>query len=184
MSPVQGRVNERSHADLASWHREVVARDGLVYAIRPIHRDDGERERAFILNLSSESRYSRLLHAVRDPPPDMIDRFVNVDYQRQMAFVATVGAPAAEHFIGVARYACDEQDCEFAVVVADEWQDHGVATSLLQLLFEYARAQGVRRVHCYTLAQNYRMLALARDLGLRTPRSEGDGAMVRLARDL
>ena len=177
-------MNEESQPDLTPWHRQAETRDGLAYAIRPIRRDDWQRERAFILSLSAESRYNRLLHAVRDPSPDLIERFVNIDYRQQMAFVASVGALAAERFIGVARYAGDAQDCEFAVVVADEWQDRGVATSLLQLLFEYARSQGMRRVHCYVLAQNRRMLDLARDLGLDTLQVDGDGAVVTAVRDL
>jgi RimJ/RimL family protein N-acetyltransferase len=62
--------------------------------------------------------------------------------------------------------------------------DRGVATSLLQVLFEYARAQGVSRVHCYILAQNRRMIDLARDLGLSISRTAGDGAMVTSFRNL
>lgn len=176
-------MNGEPQPDLTPWHRQAETRDGLTYTIRPIRRDDWQREREFILSLSAESRYNRLLHAVREPPSDLIESFVNVDYRQQMAFVATIGAPAAEHFIGVARYAGDAQDCEFAVVVADEWQDRGVATRLLQLLFEYARSQGMSRVHCYVLAQNRRMLDLARDLGLRSLHND-DGAMVTAVRDL
>jgi acetyltransferase len=143
--------------------------DGVPYHIRPIHPDDAERERAFIRELSDESRHNRFMHAFREAPTALIDRFVHVDQDRTMALVALTGSGADERIIGVARYAMTDEtarECEFAVTVADAWQGRGIGTTLARALFEHARTRGFRRIYGTILMSNTRMQALARYLGL------------------
>ena len=106
--------------------------DGVAYRVRPIRRDDAERERQFILGLSAESRFQRLMYTLREPSDELIAHLVNVDGHRDAALVAVTGDGAGEHIIGVARYAAeaDSQACEFAVAVTDAWQCRGVGTTL------------------------------------------------------
>jgi hypothetical protein len=95
-----------SRADYAAqWQRTARTRDGIDYRIRPIRIEDAERDRAFIIHLSEASRYKRLMGSVREPSQELIDRFVRIDYQHDMAFVAVVDQLGAERIIGVARYA-------------------------------------------------------------------------------
>jgi acetyltransferase len=63
----------------------------VTYRIRPICAEDAARERAFIMGLSPESRYEWMMYTMREPSPDLVDRFVQVDYHHNMAFVAVVG---------------------------------------------------------------------------------------------
>jgi acetyltransferase len=142
---------------------------GIEYRIRPIAREDAERERAFIMSLSRESRFQRLMYTLNEPSAEFVARLVDVDQHRDMALVAVLGEGPAEKIIGVARYAADPggQDCEFAVAVADEWQCRGIGTTLSKLLFEYAAHQGFRSIYGTVLADNRRMLELAEWLGLR-----------------
>ena len=113
---------------------------GPDYRIRPIRSDDAARERAFILSLSPESRFQRLMYTMREPSEEFVARLVNVDQHRDMALVAVIGEGAAEKIIGVARYAADANgpDCEFAVAVSDEWQCRGIGSTLTKMLFEHA----------------------------------------------
>jgi acetyltransferase len=145
----------------------VSTRDGTEYFIRPIVPEDAEREIAFVRSLSTESRYKRLMYGLREPSRAMVEPYVNVDYDRHMALIALHGVPGHEQIIGVARYASDDGGGahEFAVVVTDEWQGRGVGTRLLEDLFEYARAHGVRRLYGQVLHDNVPMLSLARKLG-------------------
>jgi acetyltransferase len=161
-------------------------RDGAQYRIRPIRADDLERERAFIRGLSGASRHSRMLGAVRDPPADLLERFVRVDYRDCMALLALRDSGADEHIIGVARYAAAPggSECELAVTVADEWQARGVGATLCRLLIEYARAQGLRLMSGTVLATNVPMIALARRLGMRISRSAEDPALLRISLEL
>lgn len=153
--------------------------DGVPYRIRPIRTDDAQRERDFICALSTQSRYQRFLHNLREPGDALIARLVNVDYRRTMALVAVVGEGAAERIIATAQYAADnDQECEFAVVVADDWQCRGVGTTLVPLLFDYAARAGFEVIYGTILADNPRMIELAQWLGLTvdTPR-HGDSTV-------
>jgi acetyltransferase len=170
----------------AQWQRVARTRDGVDYRIRPIRIEDAERDRAFIIHLSEASRYKRLMGSLREPSQELIDRFVCIDYQHDMAFVAVVDQLGAERLIGVARYGAgpDKTDAEFAVAVADEWQSRGVGTTLMRLLLEYAHAQGLRRLHGLILASNDRMLELARKLQLKIRSLPDDQTVLEAARDL
>jgi acetyltransferase len=97
-----------------------------------------------------------------------------------------VGKGAQERFIAVARYAADAggQDCEFAIVVADDWQCRGIGTTLAPLLFEHAARQGFRSIYGHVLADNSRMIELARHLGLTVEAREKGETTVRASRTL
>jgi acetyltransferase len=150
------------------WPRAARMEGGVAYRIRPIRADDAERERDFILSLSPESRFQRLMYTLREPSAEFVARLVNVDQHHDMALVAVLGEESAEKIIGVARYSADEdgRDCEFAVAVADAWQCRGIGTTLTKLLFEYAAQKGFRSIYGTVLASNQRMLELAEWLGL------------------
>src|SRR5579871_2649044 len=139
----------------SNWGCTATTLDGVEYHVRPIRPDDAQRDRAFISALSPQSRYRRMMGAVRELSPALLDRFVNVDYERDMAFVAHIGDGPDERIIGVARYAADASgpDCEFAVAVLDLWQGRGVGARLMGLLIEYARQRGIHRLHSQILPE-------------------------------
>jgi acetyltransferase len=142
--------------------------DGTAFEVRPIRPDDAQREREFIAALSPATRYQRFQHDLREPDAGLIERFVNVDQHRTMALVAVAKQRGRERIVGVARYAADnDQECEFAVVVADDWQGRGVGTTLIPLLFEHAAREGFEVIYGMVLADNERMMDLAKWLGLR-----------------
>jgi len=161
------------------WERTAHTRDGILYRIRPIRPDDSERERIFIETLSPESRYTRLMSTMGTPAPELVERFVHVDYRRSMAFVGIEGSGDAERIIAVARYAQDRAArSEFAVAVLDEWQSRGVGAELSKLLFEYARQHGIGSLFAIILAGNRPMIDLAHWLGMTTEPSPGDPGLI------
>jgi len=142
-------------------------RDGTDIVIRPVGPEDAEREQDFVRALSLESRYFRFMTTLRELPPDMLQRFTHPDFQRELALAAVIGGPTHARFIGVARCVADSDrtSAEFAVAVADEWQNRGVGTRLLCELMRAARAIGLRRIWGDVLASNMRMLGLMVSLG-------------------
>jgi len=175
---VVGLHHAGTAGDRGKWPRWAKTRDGVEYRIRPIRPDDLERDRSFINNLSASSRYNRMMGLMREPSAELLDHFVHVDYRREMALVAVVGEGADESIIAVARYGGNTSHCEFAIVVADEWQSRGIGTTLSQLLFAYAKTHGVRRMYAVLLADNARMLKLADDLHMDVRRSADDNTVV------
>ncbi len=167
------------------WTRVATTRDNATYRIRPIRAEDAARERAFIMGLSAESRYERMMYTMGEPSPELVDRFVRVDYHHNMAFVAVIGQDDDERIIGVARYAANgDEGYEFAVVITDEWQARGVAATLSRLLFDYARIEGIRTLHAKILVSNNHMIEFAHWLGMSTRFSPEDSMVVRASVDL
>lgn len=166
------------------WPKYQRTRDGVEYRIRPLRVDDFERDRRFLIELSPDSRYNRMLGFMADPSAKLVEHLVNVDYRHSMALAAVIGAGVDESIIAVARYEGEPDRCEFAVAVADEWQSRGVGTTLSNLLFDYAKAHGVRRIYAVTFACNHRMLKLARDLDMNTHSASHDATVVEAWRTL
>lgn len=137
-------------------------------------------EFAFVCGLSRDSGYNRLLSA-RKLSAREIRRLTRIDYDKEMAYIATSGSGAQARMLGVARYVKDEAvgGAEFAVVVADAWQGRGVGTLLLRVLQEHARGAGVANLHGITLATNNAMYYLGRKLGF-AQRADPHDATVRL----
>ena len=170
----------------AQWTRVEHTLDGVEYRIRPIRAEDLQRDRDFIMGLSEESRYTRMMGTMREPSADLLERFVHVDYHRDMAFVAVISEQENERIIGVARYAADNSgpDCEFAVAVMDAWQARGVGATLTRLLFDFARTQGVHKLHGDIMVSNGRMVELVHWLGMKTEHSPNDGTLLEASREL
>ena len=72
-----------------------------------------------------------------------------------------------ERQVGSARFARlpDNVSCEFAVVVADDWQRHGVASELMRRLIAHASTLGLTRMTGSVLSDNVRMLRFSERLG-------------------
>jgi acetyltransferase len=126
-----------------------------------------------------------MMNGMSDPSPELINKFVVLDYDRSMAFAALVGEGAGERFVGVARYAVDgEAQCEYAVSVLDSWQSRGVGSALTALLFDYARSRGIKNLHCEILATNQRMIDFAKWLGMSLHRRALDACIIEGTRTL
>jgi acetyltransferase len=143
------------------------AKDGSQVTIRPIKPEDVRMEQEFVKALSPESRYMRFMNTIREVSPAQLIRLTQIDYDREMAFVATIDEDGMEKELGVVRYATnpDGESCEFAIVVADDWQGKGLARRLMGTLIDTARSGGLRYMHGDFLAENSRMLAFVASLG-------------------
>lgn len=147
--------------------------DGTEVVMRPIRPEDAEAEIEFVEGLSPQSRRMRFQSALRTLTPTMLARFTQIDYDREMALVAMVDDGGREKEVGVARYIRlpDGVSCEYAIVVADEWQGRGLGYALMERLIEVAGERGVKRMMGYVLAKNSGMLKMCEELGFRI---EGD----------
>jgi len=162
------------------------APNGKQVTIRPIRAADFELEKAFVSGLSPATGYQRLMSA-RRPSDDELRRFTDIDYEHELALIATVIMDGKDRQIGVARYVKDERspgEAEFAIVLADEWQHCGLGTKLLGTLVDAARARGVRRLVATTLSANNGMLALARRMGFRLALNPASATITDLMLDL
>jgi acetyltransferase len=155
--------------------------DGTVLRLRPIGPQDAELEQAFIRGLSEESKYFRFMGQLRELSPEMLQHFINPDPKREAGLIVTVAAGGGEEEIAVGQYAMNpgNESCEFAVVVADAWQAHGIATRLMQALMQHAAGRGIRRMEGFVMASNAKMLEFMRFLGFEV-RSSVKGPQIKV----
>jgi len=160
--------------------------DGTNLTIRPIRPEDAGIEQAFVRGLSAEAKYFRFMDALQELSQGMLVRFTQIDYDREMALIAVLEQDGQEQELGVCRYvaSADGQSCEFALVVADEWQNKGIGNKLMNCLFDAARAKGIKVMEGEVLAANRSMLELVRRLGFAVSASQEDVAVKRIVKQL
>lgn len=155
--------------------------DGTVFTLRSIGPQDAKLEQEFVRGLSPESKYFRFLCELRELSPDMLWHFTHPDPDTECALIITIPSNGEEEEVAVGRYAMfpDGESCEFAIAVADAWQEHGLGTRLMQALMRHAAKKGLRRMEGYILATNVRMLEFVHELGFKS-RPSAKGPTIRL----
>ena len=149
--------------------------DGTHVLIRALQEQDREREFLFIKRLSATTRRARFSSTFNEPPLSLMDQLMSVKYPLQMAYVALAHSNGELREIGVARYAQSEgQCCEFAVVVADDWQQKGLGRLLINHLMDAARRNGFTRMEATEQATNYHFQRLMKKLGFDSHAPAGD----------
>jgi len=142
-------------------------RSGEVLKLRPIRPEDADLERAFVAGMSELSRYRRFMQHLPALTPQMLARFTQVDYDRELALIALAVDATGEAIVGVVRYVAnpDQESAEYAIAVADSWHGRGLGRALMEALIGCARTRGFRRLMGVVLGSNAPMLALCRKLG-------------------
>ena len=158
------------------WHLP----GGQRVTVRPVLPQDAELEQAMVRALSPASRYQRFFVPIRELPQGWLERLTQIDYHRQQAFIVETFVGDQALAVAEARYVVDAagEEAEFAVVVADDWRQFGLARRLLQHLMDSAAEAGLQRIVGDVLATNHAMLSLARSLGFRVQRHPAGGAQV------
>ena len=154
----------------------ITLRDGTRVELRPMRPDDAGRESAFFAALSDRSRYQRFMQQLASLTPQMVARFTQLDYDRELALVALHEG----RFVAVGRYAPnpDGETAEFALTVLDAFQGRGLGHALLERLCRAAKAAGYRALYGQILHANHAMLELAAHLGFAAQAAEGGDVTV------
>jgi acetyltransferase len=176
-----GSMRPGDHLAIAPYPEHLVEHghlsDGTALTIRPIRADDARDESDFVRRLSPRSRRLRFMGAMKELTPEMLARFTQIDYGREMALVAVIGEGDQRRQVGVARYYLngDGTSCEFALVVSDEVQGRGIGTRLMKALLDVAEASGLETMEGEVLAENEPMLQLVAELGFQiSPHAEAE----------
>lgn len=169
------------------WVQRLPLREGRTGVLRPIRPDDAQALQEFVRGLSEEARYMRFVSMMRELTPRMLSRYTHVDYHRELALVATCDLPdeggqLRETIIGLAHYLRnpDGRGAEYALVIADNWQGHGLGRRLMSRLIDAAREQGLDYIEGLVLSNNRPMLSLMTSLGMTNDPDPDDSSMRRV----
>jgi acetyltransferase len=151
---------------------QVIEAGGHALRVRPIRPDDGARLHAFYDGATPSDMRLRFFMARREVPHSELARYCQIDYEREMTFIALDG----DTMVGEVRAVCDPDNlrAEFAMQVAGAWQNRTVGRQLLARMVAYLRSRGTAEVVGECLEENSAMASLARRLGFEvTPGSDG-----------
>ncbi len=140
---------------------------GETLEIRPIRPEDAAAHAALMGRLTPEDIRYRFFAQLRELSREQIARMTQIDYDREIAFVAIRG----DETVGVSRLV--EQpggEAEFAVVVDARLKGTGLGRRLMQRVIDWGRAKGVTTITGQVLSDNARMLAFIRALGFEVQR--------------
>jgi acetyltransferase len=158
---------------------ETVPWDGGTLLLRPIRPEDGPAHVAFFNALTPDDVRYRMFVRVRELQPDQLARFTQIDYDREMAFIATRPGPDGHgETLGVGRVVADPDNvsAEFAVTVRSDLKGKGLGRMLMEKLIAYCRARGTCEIVGEALPQNSPVIGLVRKLGFTVgPVDEDEG---------
>ena len=151
-------------------------KDGTDVVLRPIKPEDEPLEYEMLTTLSKESMRVRFFSIIKEVTHEMLMRFCNIDYDREMAMVAEMHVDGKKRIIGISRLIVepDGKKAEYAVVVHDDFQGKGLGYKMVDILIGLAQDKGLDEIYGSVLSENSKMLAVAEKLGFRVTR-EPDG---------
>jgi acetyltransferase len=105
---------------------------------------------------------------------EFIARFTQLDYARAMVFVAF--DEATNELVGVVQIHSDSiyESGEYAILLRSDLKSHGLGWTLMQLIIEYAKSEGLKRVSGQVLQENAVMLNMCRELGFALKSNPAD----------
>lgn len=151
--------------------------------LRPIRPEDEPAHQDFVAHCDPDDIYFRFFRAIRHIPHSEMARLTQIDYAREMAFIAVADGGKGKT-LGVVRAITDpnNQMAEFGIMVRSDRKGIGLGRALLEKVVRYLRAQGTRELRAHVLPENHAMLSLAERMGFTQQRLVEDEVMqVRLA---
>ena len=151
---------------------------GTHYHIRPIKPADIALYPEFLARISPDDLRLRFLSPRKSLSEQMLKRLTQLDYDRNMAFVALETGTGA--LAGISRLSSDPDHAvaEYALMVRTDLQGHGLGWELLSQIIDYAKADGIGRIEGIVLSENTKMLAMCREFGFSVTRHPSEPGLV------
>jgi acetyltransferase len=165
------------------WERRTELRDETKILVRPVRPEDEPLYGPFFAAVTQQDLRLRFFAPVKEFGHTFIVRFTQIDYARAMAFIAI--EESSGNMLGVVRLHADAnyERGEYAILVRSDLKGRGLGYLLMQMIIEYARAEGLKTIEGQVLAENTAMLAMCREIGfsISPDPSDPDTCIVKLA---
>jgi acyl-CoA hydrolase/ribosomal protein S18 acetylase RimI-like enzyme len=142
-------------------------RSGFAVFLRPVRMNDEHLLKDFFYTLTKDSMYQRFISSRTDMPHERLQKFVAIDYSREMVILATIEQEGKEFAVGMGQYLIDKatHTAEVAFVVLDGYQGKGIGAELLKYLTFLAKRRGLLGFTAAVLQDNKPMLRLFESMG-------------------
>ncbi|GEM76414.1 bifunctional acetate--CoA ligase family protein/GNAT family N-acetyltransferase [Vibrio sagamiensis] len=161
----------------AEFVETVKLKDGQPILLRPILPEDEPDYIAFIKRVSKEDLYNRFFSEVGVLNHEALAHLTQIDYDREMAFIAIAYSDNKPSIIGVSRALInpDNSNAEFAILVQSDQKGIGLGKILMKKIINYCQVKGTKKISGITLPTNRGMLSLAQNLGFELDIQFADG---------
>ncbi|MFG1297204.1 bifunctional acetate--CoA ligase family protein/GNAT family N-acetyltransferase [Xanthobacter variabilis] len=159
--------------------KQIPLTDGHFVILRPIRPEDEPGLVDVVRRSDPQDVRMRFLGSVKDFPHLMAARLSQIDYDREMAFVAVEDGG---DICGVVRIIADpdNDEAEYAIMVRSDMKGKGLGYRLMTEILEHARSRGLKRVFGDVMRENGPMLHMAEDLGFKVAPSSEDPSVMRV----
>lgn len=122
----------------------------------------------FIHSLSEEDLRLRFFGLVQNFVLSDMPKFTQIDYDREMAFIATRTVGDTPETLGVVRTSTkpDNSSAEFAIIVRSDMKGTALGSLLFEKMIRYCKSRGTRYLEGQTMPRNKGMIGLAKRFGL------------------
>ena len=148
--------NLHDSLDLSTYKENWTSRDGRTIILRSITSEDKRIEKELIDGLSLKSSRYRFFHVIKEATEEMVNQFCDIDYKNEIAIIAEYNSNDKKRSVGVVRLFIDPslQTGEFAILVADNFQDSGLGTKFMDTLINIGREKGLKSIYGIVPADN------------------------------
>ncbi|MGE3146420.1 MAG: GNAT family N-acetyltransferase [Pseudorhodoplanes sp.] len=159
------------------WERRLTLGADWNVSVRPVRPEDEPLFKTFLTSISDDDLRLRFFAPIRVFDHVFIARLTQIDYARAMAFVALDDPTGA--LIGVVRLHADSnlENAEYAILLRSDMKGRGLGWKLMEMMIEYARAQGFRNVQGQVLSENVTMLRMCEQLGFAVTEDPEDRSL-------
>ena len=149
----------------SQWQRHIEVKDGWRVFVRPIRPEDEPLIHEMLKHVTMQDLRLRFFAPMKEFSHEFIARLTQLDYARAMAFVAF--DEASNELVGVVRIHSDSiyESGEYAILLRSDLKGRGLGWTLMQMIIEYARSEGLKAISGDVLSENTVMLAMCRSLG-------------------
>jgi acetyltransferase len=149
----------------SQWQRHLQVKDGWSVFVRPIRPEDEPLIHELLRHVTSQDLRLRFFAPMKEFTHEFIARLTQLDYARAMAFVAF--DEATNELVGMVRLHSDSiyESGEYAILLRSDLKGRGLGWTLMQLIIEYAKSEGLKRISGEVLQENTPMLKMCRELG-------------------
>jgi acetyltransferase len=149
----------------SQWQRHLQVKDGWRVFVRPIRPEDEPRIHELLRHITSQDLRLRFFAPMKEFTHEFIARLTQLDYARAMAFVAF--DEVTNELVGMVRLHSDSiyESGEYAILLRSDLKGRGLGWTLMQMIIEYAKSEGLKRISGEVLQENTAMLKMCRELG-------------------
>lgn len=159
------------------WERLLQLTPDWPILARPVRPEDENLFSEFFTQVSDSDLRLRFFAPIKDFSHSFIARLTQIDYARSMAFVAI--DQTSGKLLGAVRLHADANHdvAEYAILVRSDLKGRGLGWKLMQLVIEYARADGIKLIQGEVLRENTVMLRMCEELGFNIAAAPDDQAL-------